>query len=63
MVDLTDQEKAALRIASDRAGEYVQSLPTADLSNWTHEQWDAFLEVVVGGFFEVLHELKQECPF
>lgn len=64
MIDKTKHEEVALEAASDLAGEYIETLPTTDMAGWTHEQWSAFIEVVVGGFTDKMREqATYEAPF
>lgn len=64
LIDKTKHEEAALDVASQRAGEYIESLPSSDMRSWTRRQWRDLLEVIVAGFTETMGELSsREAPF
>lgn len=64
LIDKTKHEVAALEAASEAAGEFIDSLPTSDMSRWTVQQWQQFIEVVVSGFTHKMGELAAtEAPF
>lgn len=64
LVDKTAAEEAALEAASDRAGEYLDTLPSTDLARMTGEQWKTLVEVIVAGFVEGMQDqAKVEAPF
>lgn len=54
MTDPNAIELAAMAHASDRAGEYIESLSKTDMAQWTAEEWSAFIEVVCGGYVDSL---------
>lgn len=64
LIDKTKAEKAALQLASQRAGEYLETLPSADMARMTFDQWKTFIEVTVAGFVEGMKEqASKEAPF
>lgn len=50
MVDPTETEIAAMRYASDMAGEYLESLEKTDLATMTEDEWMNLMEVIITGF-------------
>ena len=62
MIDPTEHEVVALETASDRAGEYLESLGKSDLASLSRDEWMAFLEVVVTGWTDSLRELECAQP-
>ncbi len=64
LIDKTKAEEEALKLASTRAGEYLETLPSADMARMTFDQWKAFIEVVVAGFNEGMSQQALiESPF
>lgn len=47
-------ELAAMAHASDRAGEYIESLRKTDMAKWTPDEWASFIEVICGGYVDSL---------
>ncbi len=54
MTDPNAIELAAMATASDRAGEYIESLRKTDMAAWTPAEWASFIEVVCGGYVDSL---------
>lgn len=64
LIDKTKAESEALKVASTRAGEYLETLPSADMARMTFDQWQTFIEVTVAGFVEGMKDqAKTESPF
>jgi hypothetical protein len=57
MVDPNDHEMAAMMQASERAGEFIESLGKTDMAAWSSEQWGQFIEVICTGYVDKLTEL------
>ena len=57
MIDSTPNEKAALANAAQMGGEYLDSLGKTDLATFTVEEWATFIDCVVTGYCDCLHEL------
>lgn len=61
---MTDQEKDALKAASEAGGKYLESIRQFDLSRMTPTQWDSFVEAVARTSWDKLAELSDdEIPF
>lgn len=60
MTDPNECEIQAMANASDRAGEYIESLGRTDMATWTEEQWTRFIETVCGGYVDRLCELQAQ---
>ena len=59
VIDPTQNEIAAMEHASDKAGEYIESLGgKTDMATFTYEEWMTLIEVVCTGFTEKLGELN-----
>lgn len=56
MIDANEAEIAAMIAASERAGEFIESVPSTDMAAWTEEQWHQFIEVICTGYVESLGE-------
>lgn len=56
MVDPTEHEMLAMEAASDRAGQFIESIGRTDMATWTPQQWGQFIEVICGGYVESLCE-------
>lgn len=64
MIDPDVKELDAVSVAGGRAGEYLESLPSTDLTKFTGDQWQTLLLVIVGGYTERMAEIEAaECPF
>lgn len=60
MVDPNPHEVAAMSAASDRAGEYLESIGKTDLTKLTEAEWTRFIHVTCGGYVDRLCELQAE---
>lgn len=62
MRDPNTHEVAAMMHASDRAGEYIESLGPGktDMAKWSELEWTHFIETVCGGYVEKLCQLQAE---
>ncbi|MBX9595508.1 MAG: hypothetical protein K2X46_14175 [Roseomonas sp.] len=56
MVDPTEAEMQAMAAASDKAGEFIESLRQTDMAKWKPQQWQQFIEVVCGSYVDSLCE-------
>jgi uncharacterized protein YdaT len=64
MIDPTVNEKKAMEISSERAGEYIEWLKKTDMETFTREEWKQFVEVIVSGYIEGMANLADdEVPF
>ena len=62
MIDPKEHEVVALRQASARAGEYVESLGRTDLARFTEQEWTTLIEVIVTAFQDHLRTAYAENP-
>lgn len=58
MTDPNEFELAAMASASDRAGEYIESIGQTDMAQWSADQWHGLIEAICGGYVESLLEQK-----
>jgi len=58
MIDANEHEIAAMMHASDRAGEFIESLGKTDMAAWSREQWGQFIEVICTGYVDKLVDLR-----
>jgi hypothetical protein len=58
MVDPNEHELAAMAMASDAAGAFIDSLGKTDMARWTPQQWHQFIETICGGYVDHLCELQ-----
>ena len=58
MVDPNEHELAAMMSASERAGEFIESLGKTDMAAWSREQWGQFIEVICTGYVDKLLDLR-----
>ena len=68
MVDLTEQEKAAIRTAMKPVAEIMEEIGwQAQLSDLSEAQVLTLIEVAVGGFQDAMHAMSEsteaEVPF
>lgn len=61
MIDPTENEKKAMEISSERAGEYLAWLKKTDLEKMTPEEWRQFVEVIVSGYIEGMQNLAEKA--
>ena len=57
LTDPNPAELAAMQIAGQRGGEYVESIGVTDFAAWTPEQWQTFVECICGGYVDALMNL------
>ena len=62
MIDPNEYEQAALQLAAEVSGEYAESLGRTDLAQWSQQEWQTLIEVVVTAFFERLRQIEP-IPF
>jgi hypothetical protein len=60
MIDPTAREIRAIELASDPAGEYIDSLGKTDMAAWDESEWYTFLEVVITGYQDGLVSSNNE---
>jgi hypothetical protein len=60
MTDANEAELAAMKMASERGGEMIESLGQTDMALWTVDQWHGFIEAVCGGYVESLMAQQAE---
>jgi hypothetical protein len=58
MIDANEHELAAMMNASDRAGEFIETVGGTDMAEWSPEQWGQFIEVICTGYVNRLIELR-----
>jgi hypothetical protein len=61
MTDPNEFEIQAMSNASDRAGEYIESIGRTDMAVWTEEEWTRFIETVCGGYVDKLCDLQAQA--
>lgn len=54
LTDANEAELAAMVVASDRAGEFIETTGKTDMAQWSQAQWHQFIEVVCGGYVDGL---------
>lgn len=54
MTDANEAELSAMVVASDRAGEFIESIKQTDMAQWSQAEWHQFIEVVCGGYVDGL---------
>lgn len=59
MIDPDQYEADALGAAGERGGEYLDSIGKTDLATMTLDEWQVFIQVVVGGYVERMDEIAQ----
>ena len=57
LTDPNPAEIAAMDIAGQRGGEYVESIGVTDFAAWTPDQWRTFVETICGGYVDALMDL------
>lgn len=60
MIDPTKNEKKAMEISSERAGEYLEWLKKTDMAEFSQEEWSDLIEVIVTGYFEGMQNLADK---
>ena len=58
MVDPNEHELAAMMSASERAGEFIESIGITNMAGWSREQWGQFIEVICTGYVDKLVDLR-----
>ncbi len=58
LIDPNPAEIAAMDIAGQRGGEYVESLGRTDFATWTQDEWKTFVARICGGYVDSLHDLR-----
>ena len=58
MIDANEHEIAAMMNASDRAGEFIETVGDTDMAEWSPEQWGQFIEVICTGYVDKLIDLR-----
>ena len=56
MVDPNVQELAAMRAASDVAGQYIDAVGRTDMATWSEQNWRGFIEAICGAYVDALIE-------
>lgn len=59
MIDQTVNERQAMRAGGDAGGAYLDGLGKTDLALLTVEEWETFLEKIVGGYCDALRQSAQ----
>lgn len=54
MIDPNEHEISAMACASDRAGEYIETLKKTDMARWSEQEWFGFIEAVCTGYVDTL---------
>lgn len=57
MIDPTPNERAAMEHGGAMAGEYLDSLGKSDLAQFSVEEWQTLIEVIVTGYCDHLRDL------
>ena len=60
MIDPTKNEKKAMELSSERAGEYLEWLKKTDMAEFSQKEWSDLIEVIVTGYFEGMQNLAEE---
>jgi hypothetical protein len=65
MIDPTANEKKAMEVSSERAGEYLEWLKKTDMETFTRKEWSDFIEVIVTGYLEGMAKMADDdaVPF
>jgi DNA mismatch repair protein MutH len=64
MIDSTANEKKAMEMSSERAGEYIEWLKKTDMETFTRKEWSDFIEVIVTGYLEGMSKMADDdVPF
>jgi hypothetical protein len=56
MVDPNEQEVAAMRAASDIAGQFIEAVGRTDMATWSAPDWHGFVEAICGAYVDSLVE-------
>ena len=60
MIDPTANEKKAMEISSERAGEYLGWLKKTDMAEFSTQEWSDLIEVIVSGYLEGMANLGEK---
>jgi len=61
MIDPTKNEKKAMEIASQKAGEYLEWLKKTDMAEFNKQEWSDLIEVIVTGYVEGMDNLATKA--
>jgi len=61
MIDPTANEKKAMEMSSERAGEYLGWLKKTDMAEFSQKEWSDLIEVIVTGYFEGMQNLAEKA--
>ena len=56
MVDPNDQEVAAMKVAADIAGQYIDAVGRTDMATWSEADWRGFVEAICSAYVDALIE-------
>jgi hypothetical protein len=56
MIDPNEQEIAAMRAASDIAGQFIEAVGRTDMATWSAADWHGFVEAICSAYFDALVE-------
>ena len=56
MVDPNEQEVAAMGVAGDIAGQYLEAVGRTDMATWSEQDWRGFVEAICGAYVDALIE-------
>jgi len=56
MIDPNEQEIAAMRAASDIAGQFIEAVGRTDMATWSAADWHGFVEAICGAYVDRLVE-------
>lgn len=54
MIDPNEIERAALKAAGQRAGEFLDRIETTDMALWSETQFVSLIEVICGAYVDAL---------
>lgn len=60
LTDPNQAELAAMDIAGQRGGEYVESIGSTDFATWTPLQWQIFVATICGGYVDALVDFRAQ---
>jgi hypothetical protein len=60
MIDPSKAERAAMDAATQRAGEYIESVGRADLMTWLPHQFDTLVDVIVTAYTAALRSAADD---
>ncbi len=59
MIDQSENEKRALLAGGDAGGGFLDGIGKTDLARLTVEEWETFLEKIIGGYCDALRQAAQ----